>query len=131
LGATRRYHHLFFKGSIIVVIKLIELDTLAYRVKDYYGNAIFLERLHHNLNGPRRRQHAYISGKGNVRRQLIPPLCIYYFISRRHIPNFTASAWISSNAVSICFLTNCGGTTWISVTPRVFCAVKPVVAVRA
>lgn len=51
-------------------------------------------------------------------------------IGKRCSPSLTTSAPTSCSAASICFRTNFDGTTWISCTPSVFCAVSPVVAVR-
>jgi len=49
----------------------------------------------------------------------------------KDLPVLTTSTPISSTQASICSPTNPGGTTCTFLTPRVFCAVKAVVAVRA
>ncbi len=43
------------------------------------------------------------------------------------MPIFTASTARSENTASICAVTKSGGTSWIAVTPTVFCAVSAVI----
>ena len=43
------------------------------------------------------------------------------------MPIFTAPTSRSENTASICAAMNSGGTSWIAVTPLVFCAVKAVI----
>ena len=40
------------------------------------------------------------------------------------MPIFTAPTSRSENTASICAVTNAAGTSWMPVTPRVFCAVN-------
>lgn len=49
----------------------------------------------------------------------------------KEIPIFTISTPMSLIQASICFTTKSGGVWWIALTPKVFCAVKAVVAVMA
>ncbi len=46
--------------------------------------------------------------------------------ARASMPIFTAPTARSENTASICAVTKAGGTSWIAVTPRVFCAVSAV-----
>ena len=46
---------------------------------------------------------------------------------RDSMPILTAANSMSSNTASICALTNSGGTSWIALTARVFCAVSAVI----
>ena len=45
-----------------------------------------------------------------------------------NIPIFTAATSRSANTASICAATNADGTSWMALTPCVFCAVSAVMA---
>ena len=48
--------------------------------------------------------------------------------AEKSIPVFAASTPMSSKTASSCAVTNSGGSSWIAVTPAVFCAVSATIA---